>query len=142
MPLRNPKVVDPNIVQSVSAIRTVDITMASTTYATLQSLSITTTGSTNILIWISYCLSFSTGVTNECRLRLQVDGTTILVSGEEEFTIAQSGAIVHRVAGATAAAHTITLQWRIGNTGEGTLRCRPATAPPEGVSIFAMEVSV
>ena len=142
MPLRNPKVVDPNIAQSVSAIRTVDTTTSSITYSTLQSLSITTEGSTNILIWISYCLSFSANPSNDCRLRLQVDGVTVLVSGEEEFTSAQSGAIVHRVAGATAATHTITLQWRIGTAGEGTLQCRPATAAPEGISIFVMEVRV
>jgi len=141
MPLITPKISNPNVVQSVSAVLASDKTTTSTTFSTMLSLPITMVGSTNLLIWISYCVTFTPSVSNDCRLRLRIDSTVILFAGEEEFTTAQSGAIVHRQVGLSAAAHTIDLQWRIGTAGEGTLRCRPSISP-EGLSIFAVEVRV
>jgi len=141
MPLLLPKVGDPNVVQSVTTRLTSDSTTTSTTYAVLLSLPITTVGSTNLLIWLSYCMSFTPSVSNDFRMQLRIDTAVILYAGEEEFTTAQSGAIVHRATGLSAAAHTVDLRWRIGAAGEGTLRCRPSVSP-EGLSIFAMEVRV
>jgi len=141
MPLTNAKVVDPNVVQTVSAVLDVDKTIASTTYGVVLSLSVTTLASSNLLIWVSYCMTFTPSVTNEYRLQLRVDGTVVLFSGEEEFGIAQTGSMVHRAVALTAGAHTVDVRWRIGATGEGTLRCRPSV-PPEGLSIIAMETRV
>jgi hypothetical protein len=141
MPLTNAKVVDPNVVQTVSAVLDVDKTIASTTYGVVLSLSVTTLASSNLLIWVSYCMTFTPSVTNEYRLQLRVDGTVVLFSGEEEFGIAQTGSMVHRAVALTAGAHTVDVRWRIGAAGEGTLRCRPSV-PPEGISIIAMETLV
>jgi hypothetical protein len=141
MPLINPKVGDPNVVQSWSVRRDTDATTTSTTFSTLLSLSVNTEGSTHLLIWVSFTPTFTPSVSNDSRFRLRVDGTEILRSGEEEFTIAQSAAMVYRAASLASGAHTVDVQWRIGSAGEGTLRCRPSV-PPEGCSIFALEVRV
>jgi hypothetical protein len=141
MPLIDAKIPDPNVVQTVSAVLATDTTTTSTTYATVLSLSVTTLASSNLLIWISYCMTFTPSVTNEYRLQLRVDGAVVLFAGEEEFSIAQTGSMVHRAVALSAGAHTVDVRWRIGAAGEGTLRCRPSV-PPEGLSIFAMEARV
>lgn len=141
MPLINQITGDPNIVQTMNSVLSVDKTTTSTTYSTLHSISLTTEGSTNVLLWISYCVTFTPAVSNDCRLRLNIDGYSVLYAGEEEFTAAQSGSIVYRAASMSAATHTFTIQWRRGAGDAGTLRCRPSV-PPEGLSIIAMEVRV
>lgn len=141
MPLLNPKVGDPNLVQSVSTRLAADSTRTAATYATLLSLSVTTEGSTNVLVWVSFCMTFTPSVSNHYRLRLRLDTTPVIYVGEEEFTIAQTGSMVYRAAALAAGAHTFDIQWRIGTAGEGTLRCRPSVSP-EGLSIFAVETRV
>ena len=130
-----------NIVQTVLTQLAANRTTTSTTFVDLLTQSITTQAGTTLLIWIAYTASFSVGVASSAMLRLTIDGTEYLRCGEEEWTSSQSGAMVYRATGLTAAAHTIALQWRIATAGDGTFRCRNGTVP-EGASILSMEVRV
>jgi hypothetical protein len=130
-----------NLLQTVVSRLGSDQTTTSATFVDLLSLSITTTADSKLLIWAAFTTSFSVALSKSGALRLTIDGTEVLQGGEEEYTAAQSGAIVYLATGLSADAHTIKLQWRINTAGDGTFQCRPSVAP-EDACITAMEVSV
>jgi len=127
--------------QSVFLEKTTDATTTSTTFVTLLSQAITMAGSTNLLIHFSAGVS-NTGNNSQTYFRITVDGVVkrgVSVVSSSAGAV-ESAAMVLKVTGLSAAAHTVLVEWKVGGS---TGQVRPVTAPDsEHASLLLEEVAV
>jgi len=130
-----------NYKQSVFLEKTTDATTTSTSFVTLLSQAITLAGSTNLLIRFSAGVS-NTGNNAQTFFRITVDGVVkrgVSVVASSVGAV-ESAAMVLKVTGLSAAAHTVLVEWRVGGS---TGQVRPVAAPDsEHASLLLEEVAV
>jgi hypothetical protein len=128
--------------QSAMTEVTVDTTTASQVFVALLSLSITTRPNAVVLIHFSFAAS--NNANHGVAFSLQVDGVTrrgAALNAVSTNANAGGGAIVYRVSGLAAGAHTIAVQWR--TIAGGMAQIRPATQPDlEHAVLMVEEVSL
>jgi hypothetical protein len=130
--------------QTVFAEITVDTTTLSSTFVSLLSQVITTQTGTNLLIYLTSGVSNNTN-DRDVFFRVQVDGVTKRGVGVECHANGEavSAAMVLKVTGLLAGAHTVLVQWRASTGGANTAQIRPVTAPDaEHFSLLLEEVTV
>jgi hypothetical protein len=119
----------------------VDVSTNSTVFIDLLTLAINTTGG-DLEIWFDATNSLTSG-NRQTFYKLLVDG--VAQDGTSTFTtfsapVSRTGAIVRKVTGLAAGAHTVKVQWKVDS---GTTQIRPVTAPnSESAGLLVNEVSV
>lgn len=105
-----------NLVQTASVSLTSNITTASTTYSTILTLSMTTTGGN--LIYLASTTSSNSGNPAVNLFRIQLDGITVASASTgwdggslSATSIQGTCGITNQSTSVTAGSHTITLQW-------------------------------
>lgn len=130
-----------NFLQTKFIEVTADTTTTSATFVALDglSISITTVGSTSLLIWLAADLSNTSGSATTY-IRVRVDGVAIRGVGTRAPAAGEPQGVPLALKVAVAAGvHTVDVQWY--RTG-GTSRVRPVAAPDaESASILVAEVS-
>jgi hypothetical protein len=141
--LFNPeRAADKDIIQTISTVLAADTTTTSTSYVDLISLSITTVGGTSLEVYASF--SCSNAVDNAAAgqdgFAVVVDGTVLLQTGNEQWTVTEGGAIFVKTGMLTAGSHSVALQWK--TQAGGTLRCSASSLTrPEHASLVVLETS-
>jgi hypothetical protein len=129
-----------NYRQSVFAKISVDTTTTSTTWVDLISQAVTITASGILIIHLTAAVSNS-AVNKAVQFRVTVDGVSQGGFGIElkSAGVSCSGAIVVRVTGLSAGAHTVKARWQ---TSAGTAQIRPVGAPDtESANMLIEEVA-
>jgi len=138
VPLFNPSSAE-RLVQTAFTEVTSDTTTTSTTFVDLLSITITT-GTNNLLIYVSHSFGNTSAFGAQVFVRLVLDGAAVRGAADQaSSTFASSGAIASKKA-VTAGSHTIKVQWRVGGS---TGQCRPVAAPDsEHCALLVIEESV
>ena len=113
---------------------------SSTTFIDLLTVPIVTTGG-NLEIWANASNSL-TSPSRTTFFRITLDG--VALDGASTFTtfsdVARTAAIVRKVTGVLAGAHTVKVQWRVDS---GTSQIRPVSQPDsESAGLLVNEVTV
>lgn len=129
-----------NLWQSLFTEITVDTTIASTTFATLLSRTITISAGNVVLIHFSEANSSSSG-SAVTFFRLTIDAVVIRAAGTRSPAVGdpQGVSLVYRATGLAAGLHTVLIEWK---NSSGTSRIRPVTVPDaEFAGLLVEEVS-
>lgn len=127
--------------QSVFTEVTVDTTTNATVFGTPNLLSQSITLSSGGILIINFQFSASNTANNgqEIDFQILIDGTATrgVATGTKSNGIPNSGGLIYRKTGLSAAAHTVTVQWR---TAGGTAQIRPVTTIVEYAGMLLEEV--
>lgn len=121
----------------------VDTTTTSTSFVTLLTASITTIGSSWLLIMVNYSTTDSSDVDSGNQFRITVGGTVYAYAGHPTSVgeaTAHNGARCIYTAALSAATYVVNLDW-LTLDATNTISCRPATQA-EGASLVIYEVTL